>query len=594
MTERTSDEQLDNGETSEISHCHTAEPEATTLALFDNANMIQHNYGLINSASTWNLADESSFDNESEIRYEGSVRVKRLSCPSSSTGSGPTLRISADADAVLLGRCDPVSATPALPEQNLEPNFHERTVSTLAGRVSRQLIVQMASSTSPRTPMPSSTAMEILEGRSFKITPIRSMQLPQGVNTETSPENHAAIDIPSPIRFIEEHDRPISSRAKPRRSFEAWQKTSSSQSKPDTMPQVFNENQKDGSESGCNSTTLYNRVQMQVHDSAVGSLRPVFRKQQLMTQTAQRSTSSELENPTVIGSTNSSFLSTKRVKARVSPSSIRAPSSETPRLAHSTLSQTSVCKSGSSRSGETELLRQDVGTGIRDKFSKDNQNSKQSTVDATLEMKKKRSLRSIFHRRDPGTTLPSTKKQGPERSFVTGSTLAQRIRNSTNFSKISLSRPTEVIPRTAQGIVSYTNSTETVNRKDCRQATRSADPLVLPHGPKPSEQHETADLVHRILDNVTSMGEESPDRLRGLEIAEAILQAVECSKEAKLSAELAWKYARDADLKAQCAGTELERLQKLCQPSFDNETMQAIKQLITAAGVTRLPKSSGK
>lgn len=63
------------------------------------------------------------------------------------------------------------------------------------------------------------------------------------------------------------------------------------------------------------------------------------------------------------------------------------------------------------------------------------------------------------------------------------------------------------------------------------------------------------------------------------------MHAVDCSKQAKLSAERARKHARDAELNVERVGLELQRLEKLCKPSFDDETMQAIRQLIVAADV---------
>jgi len=65
---------------------------------------------------------------------------------------------------------------------------------------------------------------------------------------------------------------------------------------------------------------------------------------------------------------------------------------------------------------------------------------------------------------------------------------------------------------------------------------------------------------------------------------QAVLYAIDCSKQANLSAELARKHARDAELNAERVGIELQRLERLCKPSFDNETMQAVRQLIVASG----------
>jgi len=44
-------------------------------------------------------------------------------------------------------------------------------------------------------------------------------------------------------------------------------------------------------------------------------------------------------------------------------------------------------------------------------------------------------------------------------------------------------------------------------------------------------------------------------------------------------------------LHAQRASVELKRLEKLCEPSFDNEMLQALEQLITAPGIVTLSET---
>jgi hypothetical protein len=61
-----------------------------------------------------------------------------------------------------------------------------------------------------------------------------------------------------------------------------------------------------------------------------------------------------------------------------------------------------------------------------------------------------------------------------------------------------------------------------------------------------------------------------------------------------MSAELARKHARDAELNAERAGVELQRLQKLCEPDFDDETLQAIKLLTMTTGVVEPSVAAGK
>jgi hypothetical protein len=61
-----------------------------------------------------------------------------------------------------------------------------------------------------------------------------------------------------------------------------------------------------------------------------------------------------------------------------------------------------------------------------------------------------------------------------------------------------------------------------------------------------------------------------------------------------MSADLAKKYAIEAELNAKRVCIELERLESLCKPGFDTETMHAIRQLITAVNDTELPYSNGE
>lgn len=70
------------------------------------------------------------------------------------------------------------------------------------------------------------------------------------------------------------------------------------------------------------------------------------------------------------------------------------------------------------------------------------------------------------------------------------------------------------------------------------------------------------------------------------------MHAVECSKRAKRSAELAIKHAHNAELNAWRVSNELRRLEKLCEPGFDKETIMAIKQLIMATGTLDQPGSA--
>jgi hypothetical protein len=164
-------------------HCLTASPDKIECAPFDGADVTQSHYGSIDSVSTWSLAAGLSLDDEADVNYEGSVQVKRLSWHSSNPGRGPTLRISADADAVLLGRDESIPAVPAVLEHMPRKSSQQRSGGTMPGRVSKQILVRSDASAGSRTPTPSSTETETIGSRPIKITPIRSMQSPRKHST---------------------------------------------------------------------------------------------------------------------------------------------------------------------------------------------------------------------------------------------------------------------------------------------------------------------------------------------------------------------------------------------------------------------------
>lgn len=331
--------------------------------------------------------------------------------------------------------------------------------------------------------------------------------------------------------------------------------------------------------------------------------------------TTETTSGSASSKTTTMRSKTSPFLpSSDLLKIQVARYSDRSPNLVPSRLARSIPSQSDVRQSGPSRSEAKHMLTQRLEAGPCRSTSTATETIRKSTVDTAVKMRAKRSFRNIFHRRDLKTTPQPDKKQVPKRSSVTGSALAQRIRDSTNFSKVSLAKTSEAVVETEPSVILSPNS---IKRPGVVQQKTSLTPeptaAMLRPQPESVARYETANVVHKILDRVMTMTDDPPDRLRGLEIAEvcrllhthsvtlqehglmrsimqAILHTVECFQEAGLSAELARKHARDAELNADRAGLELKRLVQLCEPGFDDETMQSVKQLITAAGVGRLPE----
>ena len=231
--------------TQEDSNSHqqrlTVEPDGIEPALLDDRFVSQSHYGSVDSVSTWNLAAGSSLDKEPEVDYEGTVRVKRLSWHSSNPDAGPTLRISADADAVLLGRDDYIPAVPFLPEDPIENTTQQCSLRTLTGRVSKQVLVKMTPSTGSRTPTPSLPDAPATESKPVKITPIRSMQPPRKQSTGDLSKRSASSGTPAPIEMTQDKRVLESSQADLHESSKILQDKSSSQANVDPAPQVSNE-----------------------------------------------------------------------------------------------------------------------------------------------------------------------------------------------------------------------------------------------------------------------------------------------------------------------------------------------------------------
>lgn len=201
----------------------STEPDSHEPVSFDGADVIQSHFGSIDSVSTWSLAAGSSLNDDAEVNYEGSVRVKRLSWHSSNPGTGPTLRISADADAVLLGRDESIPAVPAVPEHMLRKPSYERSSDILSGRVSKQVLVNTNVCSGSRTPSPSFTETEAIGSKPVKITPIRSMQPPRKSSAGDLFKRSPSLSVPASTEAAKVPEILESSQPHPHGSIDASQ-----------------------------------------------------------------------------------------------------------------------------------------------------------------------------------------------------------------------------------------------------------------------------------------------------------------------------------------------------------------------------------
>jgi hypothetical protein len=147
-------------------------------------------------------------------------------------------------------------------------------------------------------------------------------------------------------------------------------------------------------------------------------------------------------------------------------------------------------------------------------------------------VKVKRSIQEIFRKRDIKPDDSCVNRTVSKRSSNAGSTFAQRIKDSTAFSKNNPSRSLDPASEAQQNIASERGEPLEGDRNMALSALEAGSSSTVP-SPPVQGLTDTAKVINNIVDRVTSMEMSSPDRLRGVEIAEV------CDKVCPLEFELA-------------------------------------------------------
>lgn len=228
----------------DLRHHLVAEPEPIELASFVEGDIGDYHCGSIDSVSTWELGVDSSSNAESAIQPKSSFRVKRLSWHSAGTGSGPTLKIFEDADALILGREGSVPEVPTLSGQILQRSVHGYPVGNLAENISKQILFKPASTTSSCTSALSTTKTEPVDSKPVRISPIRSMQPPRSPSTLGSSPKSRAASTQDSLEASNEQAGSLS-QVEPRGSLEASQDTPILHVRPKNIIHLLVDNHKD-------------------------------------------------------------------------------------------------------------------------------------------------------------------------------------------------------------------------------------------------------------------------------------------------------------------------------------------------------------
>jgi hypothetical protein len=155
--------------------------------------------GSVVSNGAWSQAAGSSLDGE-EQQAESDIRLKRLSwrTSGSGSGSGPVLTIQADAEALIMGHSDSIPDVPAIPAELPHRSLQHRSLSSLAGRMSRNAASRLSSINTSSSPAPATAGTGPNSSPGTKISPIRSMQPPRKGSFET-PTKTNRLPLLSPI-----------------------------------------------------------------------------------------------------------------------------------------------------------------------------------------------------------------------------------------------------------------------------------------------------------------------------------------------------------------------------------------------------------
>ncbi|KAF2177667.1 hypothetical protein K469DRAFT_719593 [Zopfia rhizophila CBS 207.26] len=533
------------------------------------------------SNSSSNLSRESSLEEAPEQEEELGTRIKRLSNHSLHSGLGPVLTISLEADGIILGNSSPVPEVPALPTETSENVPRNRSISALSGRISRERIISsFGKNPRSRTPQPSEARAGGKESR--KITPIRQMK----PSRNGSPESIS--NIPSPTMT---HAQDLTDTVKRFVLQASYQRNKPGSSQSSSISETFP-----------NSHGVYRTKESPElvfgptdHSSARQSLvpPPVTPKSKLRrTSIASMSSKGGHDSSLLTASSANNVLSDgKSLEAdKTNPSTLPAGSQGN----HASLnefaafefplslpSQAARSRPISQQSRPTKMVPavcitpDQIPVSIDCRMASDfdpsqMRDSKSSILssprkpkergDDPTKVKLKRSLRNIFQKRDgKDMAEPSRPAEGNKRTSLpmTGnSTIAKRFRSSTYMSKASSPpRGTQIKPPGSP----KTNMSSS-----------------------PSTRSPTPSFVRELINEMNALPSDSAQRLKTLDIAQAVVQVVKTTKHAEISAQKAAQHARDAEHYANTAQIALHKVQSLVGRNV--RSLEGIKALIHHSG----------
>ncbi|EUC29936.1 hypothetical protein COCCADRAFT_39759 [Bipolaris zeicola 26-R-13] len=543
-----------------------------------------------------NSLAQDSYDGAGDDR---SIRLKPLSWHASDadanahTGTGPILKISADADEFILGTGDDIPEVPPIPAVFTERLQQTRSFSNLRARLAE--VTEYKSSLSNAPPAPTVHPVRTLRSLTpvVKISPIRSMQPARKVSPAShSPMSSSPLARPSTSSNSEDKVVVITADNTTRATNHSdhHMKLTGSASKPTIIvseptasPEIF-----ESTESRQEfPAPLSGYIQLPDDEPVLEVKKTGIRKTitSIMNSKSSPNLKDNSGNETKswrMNPFNKSSLSL--YKTAQSHDTVRNPDSDRLRTAETVTSETEEGSSSHETSQQRQSYQSDdhlMDSSVAPSAPEDTSSDKQDRGMTEKKIRAKRSIRDIFtrgrSRTGPEEPMPTT-KQG----FLsaTSSSLTKAMRDAKSYSMVNLAVPTESRPQTAPA---------PSQKKD----KGKNPPIPLSAGLKlnstcaspdrklvPDERESTRTLIEDMLERLDTQPRDSSEHLRIVQMAECVMSAALSAKNCEDCAEEAKQNARSAEICLGMATMDLERLYNIVDFSdLDTEVASGIKRL---------------
>ncbi|RYO13179.1 hypothetical protein AA0111_g12323 [Alternaria arborescens] len=503
------------------------------------------------------------------------TRVKRLSWHSSgsgsSSGTGPILTISGDADAMILGQRDSIPAVPAIPLVLPERTTQPRSFSALTSRISKATTSRAELTIATASPVPSTKELTANGSPVVKISPIRSMQPPRQPSLDAnSPRSPSSVysTLPDAERSVSSvSDRSTTPTPEPKLPAPPLRDPPEPPASPvEELPEEISE-----LTITSESDDLLSVSKVRKTTSTQGDVSPSLGSFDRPGNNVSASNIStvELSSPSL-----------SRVKH--SRDTARTPDSLKPEVSGTARSISIDIPLGYGTPKNRPSRRQPYTPMVSSSSPDDTTPENQNKEALATKVKAKRSILGLFNREKARVKTPETAVSKQGFMGATRSSLAKVMRDSKSLSKVHLPRKT--------ASRSEIRSDRTVNKKSSQTGTFTAPDngrVSLVQEAVPEKQKNTTEMLHDMVDRIEAGPKDSPERLRHVQIAECIILAAEYTRNASISALEAKKSARDAELHADRAALEFARLNTLLHGAeIDARSMKFIRSLFTNAAAS--------